>query len=373
MDIFAGLFTLLVPFVFIALVVGLIVYGIRQSRAQRAAVEAQVQGLRTKMGAFVARSRELDSKTSERVGLAQVSVEEKLAQATSLLSTASKPRHYARIQRILALVEAKLSNVEASLGRAQARTDEREQRQAEAAARRAGSFGGGSSTRFGIGSMQTATIATGGGSGVTSGRHGGSFSPPVQVTGATTAWVTIPISQRGVCFFCSRPCLLPELTPVTLPIAGTTRRVLACPEDFMTIRSGGIPSIRSFGIRGQHVPWYAYNRYDPYRDYYQPYYYETWEDVVVETMVFEAFDPGYWDFDGPYGYQGGQPYVFTPDAEPYRDYYSEQAAGALPPDAPVPAFDPNGNPNYDLNYPSNGDPHVGGVGPDGQFIGPDIS
>lgn len=329
------------------LVLGLIIAGNRQTSKRRAEVQGQIESLRAQMQAFRDQSQRLDPKTSERVGIAQTAVEEKLRQASGLLGNAVKENHFARIQRILTQVQAKLGNVQSSIGRAQTRAEERQQRQGEAEQRRAGSFGQKGAAAMNINART------------------GSFAPPEQTTGATTNWNVIAPAERGVCFFCSRPCLLRELTPVTVPIAGTARRVLACPQDFATVRAGTIPPIRAFAMNGQQVPWFAYNRYNPYNDYY-PGGYGT--NFYLDTYPIMVFDAGYWNFDGPYGYEGGQPYVFTPDAEPYRDYYNAEAAGAAAgvynPNSPVPTFDPN-DPN---NAPNNAN-----YGPDGQPIGPDVS
>ena len=304
----------MIVFVFVLAGFGLIFYfafvSIRQTNQQRAGIQSQIDSMRGQMQGFVAQSRSLDAKTQERIGQAQASVEEKLAQASALLKVAAKERHFQRIGRILALVQTKLSNVHASMGRAQARADERVQKQAENAQRKAesmqqrtGSFG------------QRATAAT---------SRTGSFAPPALVTGASTPWNTIPPRERGVCFFCSRPCLLRELTPVVVPIGGIARRVLACPTDFAAVQSGTLPPIRAFSLNGQPVPWFAYNRYNPYNDYYADGY---GVNLYVDTFPYSVFDPGYWNFNGPYGYDDGQAYNFSPDTEAYQDYASGLAAG----------------------------------------------
>ena len=361
---------------FIAIIIGLVVMSNRQTKAKRAPIIAQIDGMRAQMRAFREQGQHLDEKTAERMMEAQKAVNEKLDQAAVLLKTATQQRHYDRIGRILTQVQAKLGNSQASLGRAKARADERVQRQAqrqtereaeqqarqdqraqESAARRAGSFG----------QRAAQTVP-----------QRGSFAPPAQVTSAATTWNTIPPRERGVCFFCSRPCLLRELTPVTVPIGGNARRVLACPQDYATIQSGSLPQIRAFMVGARPVPWYAYNRYNPYDDYYPGGY---GVNFYLDMYPYGAFDGGYWNFDGPYQYDngsdGGQPYNFTPDTEAAQDFFSGMAMGE---GAGVmgAAFDPH-NPNFDPqhggmdfagdlnhpgNYPDNGDP---------QADGPDVS
>jgi hypothetical protein len=294
--------------IFFGVVLFIAIVSNRQLKQKRAAMQAQIDELRGQMQAFADKSCSLDEKTQERVGVARASVEAKLHQASGLLKAATKDRHFDRIGRILALVETKLSNVQDSLGRAQTRADERAQRQAENAqrreaerAQRTGSYG------------QKAAPGSG---------RRGSFAPPAQVTGASTPWNTIPPRERGACFFCSRPCLLRELTPVIVPIGGINRRVLACPADFARAQSGAMPPIRSFVQNGRHVPWYAYHPYNPYTAYYGD-----GIDFYIDLFPYDVFEPGFLDFDSPYGYDDGQPYIFSPDTEAYQDYASGLAAG----------------------------------------------
>ncbi|MCW3062623.1 MAG: hypothetical protein JWQ02_4444 [Capsulimonas sp.] len=78
----------------------------------------------------------------------------------------------------------------------------------------------------------------------------------------------IPQNQRGVSFFSSQPAPLNNLVPVTITVNGESRQVLATPEEADDLRRGQMPQVRAFNVNGQQVPWYAYNQYDPYRDYW---------------------------------------------------------------------------------------------------------
>ncbi|CEK16236.1 hypothetical protein [Chthonomonas calidirosea] len=80
----------------------------------------------------------------------------------------------------------------------------------------------------------------------------------------------IPPEERAVCFFCSRPARISDLTPITIAIDGKRRKVLACAEDVRIVQQGAIPQIRTVSVGGKAVPWYAAPNYDPYRDYYAP-------------------------------------------------------------------------------------------------------
>lgn len=155
-------------------------------------------------------------------------------------------------------------------------------------------------------------------------------SPPRAGTPSAAAqdWSTVPADQRGVCFFCSRPMLLSELTPVTVNLSGQQQKVLACPDDLATIKTGQMPQIRAFNDNGRYVPWYAYQGYDPYRDYYRMGTGSFLGDLVALSLI----DNMFWNWHHPMGWGwgggwGGNTYVFYPDHEVYRDYYGGQAAG----------------------------------------------
>lgn len=322
----------IIVILFVAVFIALAVASNRKLTAKRAAMQSEIDSMRSQMQSYVEQCQGLDEKTRERVSLAQQNVEVKLEQATGLLRAAVKDRHFERIGRIFALVHTKLENVQASIGRSQTRFDERVQRQAEVAARRVGSFG----QKSGAGSSRM-----------------GSFAPPAEITNADTAWSTIPLNERGACFFCSRPCVMRELTPVIVPLGGVDRRVLACPSDFAAVRSGTIPPIRSFSENGRPVPWYAYHRYDPYDDYYGG-----GDFIFVDTYPYSAFDSGYWNFNGAYA-NGGPSYNFSPDTEAYQDYSSGLAAGSIMGGDNVGSVDFEGANN------------TGDFGP--ETVGPDIS
>ncbi len=319
---------MLIGILFIAFL-GFIIYaGVASNRKlaeRRGTVTAQMNGLITQMNGLVAQSRALDANTIARVDEAQTAVHAKLNQARELLPLAVKDRHFERIGRILAQTETKMGNLQASLQRAQTRMDARTQRQAEAQQRR-------EETRSQNAMQRTSR---------------GSFAPPAQVTDAQTDWNVMPAGERGACFFCSRPCLLRELTPVTVPIGGQAQRVLACPQDLAAIRAGNLPPIRAFDMNGRRVPWYAYSRYNPYRDYYVDRFDA---DIYLNRYPLDIIEPIFWNFNTPYLYDDGPAYVFSPQAEPYQDYMSANAAASIDPNQNV------GGADF-----SNADPGVGGV------------
>jgi len=78
----------------------------------------------------------------------------------------------------------------------------------------------------------------------------------------------IPQNRRGVSFFSGRPAPVGALVPVTITVNGMERQVLVTPEEADELRAGRMPQVRSFQVGGRYVPWYAYDAYDPYRDYW---------------------------------------------------------------------------------------------------------
>jgi tetratricopeptide (TPR) repeat protein len=162
----------------------------------------------------------------------------------------------------------------------------------------------------------------------------GAGVPPVyaEATGRSTEWQTVPESERGACFFCSRPSLLAELTPVTIEVAGERKRVLACSEDTEAVRQGQPPRIRAFDRGGRTVPWYAADDYDPYRDYYSRGYdnRSLMSDLVmlsvIDSMFWSWHRPAWgWGWGGGYG-SGWGGYTFWPEHHHYYDHQSERAA-----------------------------------------------
>jgi len=157
-------------------------------------------------------------------------------------------------------------------------------------------------------------------------------APPVQtasaVSDATTNWQEIPDQQKGVCFFCSKPCLLNELTPVTVNLNGSPQKVLACQNDLQTIQSGQTPQIRAFNVNGSYVPWYAYNGYDPYQNYYSQ---ASNQSFLTDMIALSMIDNMYWNWRQPMGWGwggfGGGGYCFYPDHGFYQDYSYGNAAG----------------------------------------------
>ena len=78
---------------------------------------------------------------------------------------------------------------------------------------------------------------------------------------------SIPENERSVCFFCSRPARISDLTAVNFVVNGERRKVLACADDARTIQQGAAPQIQSIEENGQRIPWFRSSSYNPYRDY----------------------------------------------------------------------------------------------------------
>lgn len=147
----------------------------------------------------------------------------------------------------------------------------------------------------------------------------------------------IPAKLRGVSFFSSRPAPLGSLVPVTITVNGQSRQVLVTPEEADELRQGRMPWVRAFQVGGRYVPWYEYQGYDPYRDYwayenagwggfggglaagfigaelldslmapaYMPYAYAT-DNMYYQGYADSLYSPGGFG-GGDYGYGGGMP------------------------------------------------------------------
>ncbi len=151
----------------------------------------------------------------------------------------------------------------------------------------------------------------------------------------------IPQNQRGVSFFSGRPAPLGSLVPVTITLGGQSRQVLVTPDEADELRRGRMPQVLAFQQGGQYVPWYQYNGYDPYNDYWR---YENagWggfgSGVIAGFVGAELLGgllmPSY-GMAG-YGMPGYAPYAYATDMPMYQGYsqgysdpgYSDPGYGA---------------------------------------------
>lgn len=274
---------------------------------RREPLERQKSGIIAGMNYLEENAVGLEPSASARVKEARIAAGTKLDEAAKILSRAGAPADMNRAQSLLDQAEADVQRGRATIERAV--------------------YGGAPAPASG-------GAASAGAAGAAGGSYGGA-APPVypQAAGATTDWSSVPQDEKGVCFFCSRPMRLRELTPVTVNLDGKQQKVLACPDDLATIKSGQMPQIRAFQQNGQYVPWYASQNYDPYRDYYSRGYGagDFMRDMVTMSLIDHMFwgwhHPVGWGWGGGYGGWGGNTYVFYPEHDHYRDYYSGQAAG----------------------------------------------
>jgi len=227
----------------------------------------------------------LDSSTAARVKEARITAGTKLDEAARIMARAKSDRQLGSAQNLL-------DQAQSEIGRARSLIDR--------------SLSGAADT--GADTLPSA------------GKNGMSAA-----TGRDTDWNAIPEGERGVCFFCSRPSRVDELTPVTVNLDGERQKVLACPDDLATIKTGEMPRIRAFEREGRYVPWYADDRYDPYRDYYGRGYDN--RSLLSDLVTLSLIDHIFWGWHRPVGWGWGGGYVFYPEHEHYRDYYSGHAAG----------------------------------------------
>ena len=139
---------------------------------------------------------------------------------------------------------------------------------------------------------------------------------------------------------------------MTITVNGQSKQVLATPEEADELRQGRMPQVRAFNVSGRNVPWYEYDQYDPYRDYWR-YQNSGWggfgggiaAGFIGAELLDDLFAPhrygGYGGYGGfGYGGYGGSPWAFSTDNDYYRGYYDaeqqDRAAGS--------SFD---NQNYD--------------------------
>ena len=174
----------------------------------------------------------------------------------------------------------------------------------------------------------------------------------------------IPTGQRGVSFFSGEPAPLGALVPVTLTVGGQPRQVYATPEEADALRRGQMPQVRAFNVGGQYVPWYEYNSYDPYRDYWR-YENSGWggfaggalAGFVGAELLTDMMMPSY-GFGGYGGGYGG--YAFSPDMG-YDNgaSYAGADGGYGGPDTGTYSGDQGGGADFVNDYGSQGDPGGG--------------
>ncbi len=140
----------------------------------------------------------------------------------------------------------------------------------------------------------------------------------------------VPQDQRGVSFFSGRPAPLGALVPVTVTVGGQSRQVLATPDEAEELRQGRMPQVLAFQTGGRSLPWYAYDGYDPYRDYWR---YENagWSGygsgIVAGFVGAELLDGMLMP---AYGMGGYSPYAYAADMPGYENYanqYGNQGYG----------------------------------------------
>jgi hypothetical protein len=78
----------------------------------------------------------------------------------------------------------------------------------------------------------------------------------------------IPPARRSMSFFTSRPLAVEDAREVNVRIGYTQCAVMASEKESEQIALGQVPRIRAFTIHGETIPWYEWDRYDPYRHYW---------------------------------------------------------------------------------------------------------
>ncbi len=259
-------------FVVVVVVAILIISAIRRKKAQLVAMRGPLEALRQNILANIeyidnyADVLPKNNADSDQVRAFRQAAEAKYEQAAKIMSRATETSDMNRAQGILDRAGSDLKQARRFLDRA---------------------TGG------------TANIA------------GDSAMRPAPLPETQTQVEAVPQTQRGVSFFSSQPAPLSSLVPVTLNIDGQQRQVMATPEEARAIAAGQIPSVRSFNVGGQSVPWYAYQGYDPYRDYWS-YRNNNWSGLdgvaagfIGAELLDSIFQPRGYGWYSPYGYAPG--------------------------------------------------------------------
>jgi hypothetical protein len=107
--------------------------------------------------------------------------------------------------------------------------------------------------------------------------------------------------------------------PVTITVNGQSRQVLVTPEEADELRQGRMPQVRAFQVNGRYVPWYEYQQYDPYRDYWA-YQNSGWggfgPGLAAGFIGAELLD----SLAGPRYAPGYMPYAYATDNSYYQGY-----------------------------------------------------
>ena len=116
----------------------------------------------------------------------------------------------------------------------------------------------------------------------------------------------IPEDQRGVSFFSGQPLPASELVPVTIVVQGQKRTVMASRAEAEAIARGETPQVRAFpDANGRYVPWYENRGYDPYRDYYGGWGYNSGVGTFVDLyLLSNLLGGGMFGGYGPWGWGG---------------------------------------------------------------------
>ncbi len=116
----------------------------------------------------------------------------------------------------------------------------------------------------------------------------------------------IPEDQRGVSFFSGQPLPASELVPVTIVVQGQKRTVMASRDEAEAIARGETPQVRAFpDANGRYVPWYENRGYDPYRDYYGGWGYNSGVGTFVDLyLLSNLLGGGMFGGYGPWGWGG---------------------------------------------------------------------
>jgi hypothetical protein len=95
-----------------------------------------------------------------------------------------------------------------------------------------------------------------------------------------------------------------QLVPVTIIVGGRKRTVMASLDEAAAISRGETPPVRAFDNgSGRYVPWYDYQGYDPYRDYYGGFGGPGLGTLIDFYIITDLLGPSVWGGYSPWGFE----------------------------------------------------------------------
>lgn len=92
--------------------------------------------------------------------------------------------------------------------------------------------------------------------------------PTVKIPSNQREVDALPFDERGASFFTSRPYPSAMLTRAYITVGGKEHRIVCTTEEAEQINTGARPMVRAFTIDGRTEPWYYWEMYNPFGNYW---------------------------------------------------------------------------------------------------------